>query len=125
MSLREERMRILEMVAQGKITAEEGALLLEALQAGERRRAAREAEAVSARWFRVRVTDVATGRDRVNINIPLAVVDAGLKVGARFVDELEGVRLEQIAAAVRSGRTGKILEVEDVEQGERVEIFVE
>ena len=122
----EERMRILSMVAEGKLSAEDGVRLIEAMRAGE----AEEKTPVYSpqtqpRWFRVRVTDMATGRDKVNINIPIGLVNAGLKMGARFVGDVEGVDFDELATVVQSGQTGKILEVEDNEDGERVEIFVE
>ncbi len=122
----EERMRILQMVADGTISAEDGVSLLEALRANDNKLANAYPQKSQPRWFRVRVTDLATGRDKVNINIPIGLVSAGFKMGARFVgDDIEGVDFEELAAAVQSGQTGKILEVEDMEDNERVEIFVE
>jgi hypothetical protein len=105
----EERMQILKMIEDGKISASEGADLLRALP----------------RWFRVRVTDVASGRHKVNVNIPMGLVQVGIKMGARFAPDLEGVEYEKIMAAINSGQQGKIMEVMDDEGGERVEIFVE
>ncbi len=122
----EERMRILQMVADGKITAEDGAGLIEAMRVGENNSARAYPQQSQPRWFRVRVTELSSGRDKVNINIPIGLVNAGLKMGARFVgDDIEGVDFEELSAAVQTGQTGKILEVEDMEQGERVEIYVE
>jgi len=122
----EERMRILQMVSDGTISAEDGVSLLEAMRANDDKVANTYSQKSQPRWFRVRVTDLTTGRDKVNINIPIGLVNAGFKMGARFVgDDIEGVDFEELAAAVRSGQTGKILEVEDMEDGERVEIFVE
>jgi len=122
----EERMRILQMVSDGTISAEDGVSLLEAMRANDDKLTNTYSQKSQPRWFRVRVTDLATGRDKVNINIPIGLVNAGFKMGARFVgDDIEGVDFEELAAAVRSGQTGKILEVEDMEDGERVEIFVE
>lgn len=123
----EERMRILQLVSEGKITAEEGVRLLEALRSGETGAQPPKNSPPSAppRWFRVRVTDLNSGRDKVNINIPMGLVNVGLKMGARFVEDQEGIDFQQLAAAVQSGHTGKLVEVEDLEQGERVEIYVE
>ena len=77
------------------------------------------------RWFRVRVTDLETGRDKVNINLPMSLVDVGTRMGARFAPELEDMDFGQIMEQIKSGAQGKIIEVEDVEDGERVEIYVE
>lgn len=128
MATNEERMRILKMVEQGQISAEDGARLLEALSAGEQRRSstqATSAPASSARWFRVRVTDLRTGKNKVNVNIPMGLVTVGMKMGARFAPEMEGVDIDQLRRMVEGGATGKLVEIEDEEDGERVEIFVE
>jgi len=61
----------------------------------------------------------------VNINIPMGLVNVGIKMGARFAPEIEGERLESILEAVRSGQHGKVMDITDDEDGERVEIFVE
>ena len=119
----EERARILQMVSEGKITAEEGARLLGALRGGSP--SPQEPRAGTARWFRVRVTDMATGRTKVNVNLPLTLVKAGIKMGARFAPEMEGFDFEELTEVVRSGASGKVMDVIDEEEGERVEIFVE
>jgi hypothetical protein len=46
-------------------------------------------------------------------------------MGARFAPEIEGEKLEGILDAVRSGQIGKVMDITDEEDGERVEIFVE
>ena len=118
-------MRVLQLVAEGKISAEDGVRLLEAMREGATSTPSKFAQPGPSCWFRVRVTELATGRDKVNINIPIGLVNVGMKMGARFVGDIEGVRFEDLAAMVQSGRTGKVLDVEDIEDGERVEIFVE
>lgn len=130
MTSNEERLRILKMVEQGQISAEDGARLLEALSAVHQRRqvpsgGSPTASAPSGRWFRVRVTDLQTGKSKVNVNIPMGLVNVGIKMGARFAPEMEGFDLAQLADLASSGATGKLIEVEDTEDGERVEIFVE
>jgi hypothetical protein len=46
-------------------------------------------------------------------------------MGAKFAPEVEGLDVQQIADAVNSGMTGKIIDVTDEEDGEHVEIYVE
>jgi len=126
MATAEERMRILKMIEEGKISAEEGAKLLSALSEGRRGpTSAPPRMPGSARWLRVRVTDVATGRLKATVQIPLALLDAGMKIGAHFAPEVEGVDMNTIMEALRSGMTGKIVDVVDEKDGEHVEIFVE
>ncbi len=128
MTTSEERLKILRMVEEGKISAEEGARLLAALGAGPRREsepAAAARGAQEARSFRVRVTDLSTGRPKVNVNIPMGLVNVALKMGARFAPDIEGVNMAEIVEAIRSGQYGKIVDVSDAESGERVEVYVE
>jgi hypothetical protein len=121
----EERMKILKMVEEGRISAQEGAKLLAALSSGERHQAPPAAPAGQAKWFRVRVVDLASGRNKVNVNIPMSLVNVGIKMGARFAPDVEGLDYEEIMEAIRSGVQGKILDRVDEEEGERLEIFIE
>lgn len=125
MSTAEERIKILNMVAEGKITAEEGAELLKALRSAAERNQASPPGASGPRFMRVRVTSTATDQIKANITIPMSLVDVGLRMGARFAPDLEGLDFEDVMTAIRQGQSGKIIDVEDEEDGERVEIFVE
>lgn len=121
----EERMKILKMVEEGRISAQEGAKLLAALSSGDRRKTPPTAPAGQAKWFRVRVVDLESGRNKVNVNIPMSLVNVGIKMGARFAPDVEGLDYEEIMEAIRSGVQGKILDRVDEEDGERLEIFIE
>lgn len=127
MATAEERLRILKMIDEGKISAEEGARLLSALSEVRRPSNVPNMPRMqgTARWLRVRVTDVATGRSKATVQIPIALLDAGMKIGAHFAPEVQGVNMSTIMEALRSGMTGKIVDVMDDEDGEHVEIFVE
>lgn len=118
----EERMQIIQMVADGKISAEEGTRLLEALAKGSRPSTSAEAK---PRWFKVRVTDLATGKERINMRFPLGLVQVGVKMGARFTPEMEGVNFDEIVAAIKGGAHGQIVDLTDEQGGERVEIYLE
>jgi hypothetical protein len=125
----EERMKILKMVEEGKISAEEGAKLLSALNQSRKAGIPTPPRVTgapgSARWLRIRVTDTRTGRSKASVQIPLALVDAGMKIGAHFAPQVEGVDMSNVMEALRAGVTGKIIDVTDEEDGEHVEIFVE
>jgi len=123
----EERMKILKMVEEAKITAEEGARLLAALADSRKASATSGGSSPGGdpRWFRVRVTDTATGKAKVNLNLPIGLLNVGLKMGARFAPQVEEVDLRQALDAIRAGGMGKIIDVVDDVDGEHVEIFVE
>lgn len=119
----EERMKILKMVEDGKISAEEAAQLLKALNKQERRRSPMTEG--DARWLRVRITDLDSDRASVNVNLPINMVNVGLKMGARFIPEFEGLDLEELGDALRQGLTGKIVDVVDEEDRQHVEVYIE
>ena len=121
-----ERLQILKMVEQGQISAEEGAKLLEALEEGiGKMQTASQKGSQQARWLRIRVSNLASGGDKVNIAIPFRLVDLGLRIGARFAPNIEDLDVEKVVQAIREGTVGKVVDVQDIEGGERVEIFVE
>ncbi len=122
----DERMKILKMIEEGKLGAEDGAKLLAALREGRRGPGVPAPRPPGAgRWLRIRVTDIATGRSKASVQIPLGLIDAGMKIGAHFAPEVEGVDMSNVMEALRSGVTGKIIDVTDDEDGEHVEIYVE
>jgi len=126
MATTEERMKVLQMIREGKITAEEGAKLLSTLtdtKKETRRPIARSQE--GTRWFRVRVTDMATGKTKTSVNIPMGLMEWGLQIGAQFAPEVAAINSEELMAALQSGVEGKIVDVIDEEDGEHVEIFIE
>jgi hypothetical protein len=123
MTTAEERMKILDMIREKKITAEEGARLLQALQEGARRGPAEKGR--DPRWLRVRVTDLRSNKAKVNVNLPMSLVNVGIKLGARFVPAEGDVDITGVLDAIRSGAVGKVFEYEDSADGERVEIWVE
>ena len=126
MASSEERMKILKMIEEGTLSAEEGTKLLAAISDKRPPVPPRPPGMPGApRWLRIRVTDVRSGRSKASVQIPLALVDAGMKIGAHFAPEVEGVDMSNVLEAVRSGMTGKIIDVTDDEDGEHVEIYVE
>ena len=123
MATTEERMKILKMIEEGKLSAQEGAKLLSTLSSANRPLGGLSAS--GAKWLRVRVTEVASGRSKATVQIPISLMEAGMKIGAHFAPEIDGVNMDQLMEALRSGMTGKIIDVTDDEDGEHVEIFVE
>jgi hypothetical protein len=124
MATTEERMRILKMIQDKQITAAEGARLIETLRASESEVPTGE-HLAKARWLRLRVTDTGTGKQKLSVNIPIGLLDVGLKMGARFAPDVEGLDFDAVRAAIKEGMQGKIMEIEDEKDNERVEIFAE
>jgi hypothetical protein len=133
MATTEERMQILKMVEEGKISAEDGAKLLSALSNANGNAGGAQASSTfanirsgsGAKWLRIRVTDMGSGRQKVSVNLPISLVSVGTKIAARFAPEAESLEINQIVEAIKSGAQGKIIDVMDDEDGEHVEIYVE
>ena len=127
----EEKLRILRMLQEGKITVDEAVRLLAALGAPGKEEGPRASGATTARgrtpWLRIKVSNRETGRTIVNVNLPLSLLGVALGIARRFahVPELEKIDIDEILAAVREGSPGKIIEVEDEDDGDRVEISIE
>jgi hypothetical protein len=138
MAKSEERMKILKLIQEGKISIEEGSRLIEALDQPARTVLPPEPKGIpepppmpamgvnrGARWFRVRVTDTLSGKVRVNVRLPVNLVNAGLKMGARFSPEVQGLDQEQLVNFINSGEVGKLVDVYDDQDNEHVEVFIE
>ncbi len=125
MASSEERIKILQMIQDGKISAEDGAKLLEALNKGaqgtsfSRRPLGTPSD---SRFLRIRVTDMDSGKSKVSVNLPLSLVDAGMSIASNFAP---GIANADVMDAIRTGMTGKVIDVLDEEDREHVEIYIE
>lgn len=75
-------------------------------------------------WLHVRVNDMKTGKRKVTVNVPMRLVRYGLAIGRRYAPELEELDWEQLSGFL-SADTGMLVEVEDEEDGEHVQIYVD
>ena len=124
-NISEERMKILEMVEEGKLNTSEAMELLDALEGDE----IEIKPKTDAKWLKIRVKTM-DDNPKVNVNIPLSLVDVGLKLAKKFDPKLEQsgldqIDLDEIIEAVKNGAEGKIVDVEDEENQTRVKIYVE
>jgi polyhydroxyalkanoate synthesis regulator phasin len=130
MSSTEERLNVLKMVQEGKISAEEGVSLLEALEktghisdSGSQSTAG--GNSTFPRWLRIIVTDLDSKKEKYNLRLPANVINAGFKMGARFSPELNGLDAHSILEALQAGETGKVFDVCDENSCQRIEITLE
>ncbi|HDQ73160.1 MAG TPA: hypothetical protein ENN19_13870 [Chloroflexi bacterium] len=123
----EERMQILQMLEDGKITADEATTLLRALSGGQQKSSAGKSPLPNAenRFLRVRVADLETNKVKVNVTLPMGLLGAGLRMAERFAPELAGFDMQDLEEMLTSGASGKIVEVTDEEDNELVEVYVE
>jgi len=115
----EEKMKILRMLEEGKITAEDAMKLLSTIEQAEENKG-------KGKKLRVRVTDRQTNKPKVNLTIPVGLA----KVVAKFIPskakqklEREGIDIDSVLSQIVSENVGKIVDVES--EDEYVEISIE
>jgi MFS family permease len=119
------RLRVLEMLEERKISAEEAADLLQALE-GERQWATSTSSVPSRerRHLHVRVSDLASGVMKTSLTLPMGLVNMVLDMGGRLSDDLD-LDLQKIEKLVASSSLDNSVEAMDTEDDERIEIHVE
>ena len=111
--MQDERMQILKMVEEGKISAEEAARLLDTQGEPPQGETPK-----SGKRLRIQVTEPGTNKKKVNLRIPLSLA----KIAAKFVPakkkkELaeEGIDIDEVLSQVTSENIGKIVDIESDE----------
>jgi hypothetical protein len=129
MATAEERLTILRMIEQGKISPEDGAKLLAALGAKKQSSGPQPmtgpppSSAVfdTSRALRIKVFNLTTNQPKVNVTVPVGL----LRLALRFVPSSAHVDIAELQQMVESGYTGRFVEVVDQDGGTRVEIALE
>jgi hypothetical protein len=71
------------------------------------------------------VTDLLLNRPRTSVTIPVELIEVGLRLATRLAPQISGSALEQLLHAIAQASTGRLLDFQDLEENERVEIFLE
>ena len=110
-------------IESGQITAAQAAQLLDTLlpkyeQSGGQ---------VENRTVRIWMTDMSTNRRKMNMTatMPVYLVSMSLHLLARMVMQLNESTIQNMIHAIERGTTGRLLDLQDLEEGKRLEIFVE
>ncbi|AXV40379.1 hypothetical protein [Methanobacterium sp. BAmetb5] len=124
-SVSEEKMQILKMVEDGKITVDEATELLATLDKNDEKIIPRK----DVKWLKVRVYTL-DDQPKVNVNIPISLVDVGLKLAKKYDPKLkesglDKIDLDEILDAVKNGAEGKLVDVIDEEEQTKVKVYVE
>ena len=119
----DERNRILNMIESGQITAAQAAQLLDTLEP-QHEQSGRQME---NRTVRIWMTDMSTNRRKMNMTatMPVYLVSMSLRLLARLVSQLNDSTIQNVIRAIERGTTGRLLDLQDLEEGKRLEIFVE
>ena len=132
MSITDERMRILKMLEEGKIDASQAAELLKAVDSSESTNQVNEqGESTSGnvgrrKWLVVKVTDMLTGKKRVNVRVPTALIRGVSKIAGKSGKfNFGGVEIDNLEELLNSDMEGMIADVTDEEDNEHVEVYLE
>lgn len=127
----EQKARILKMVEDGKISAEEAIKLLEALGESDDRgqlMVQGKKPRKFMRFLKIRIFEGDLEKPKVRVAVPVGL----LKLATKFIPEdakaeINGrnIDLDEILRAVDENTEGKLLEVNDDDEKTRIEIFVD
>ena len=121
----EDKKRILKMVEEGKITAEEAINLLEVLNPSEKCDTAKAEIIEDDDFFDIKNNDQkgkmlfvrvkSKDGSKVKVNIPLEFIKIMGGIGSMYSDELEkhNIDIVKLMDAIDNGFVGRIVEVED------------
>lgn len=77
------------------------------------------------RWLKIRVRDMGSNRNKVTVNVPLGLVSFGLRAARRFGADMGDFDPEMMMQMIDEGRRGLLVDVQDEEDGEHVQIFLD
>lgn len=119
----EERNRILDMIEMGQITAAQAAQLLDTLVPESEQSEGQ----MQNRTVRIWLTDMSTNRRKMNMTatMPIYLISTSLRLLARLVSQLNDGTIQNVIRALEKGTTGRLLDLQDLEEGKRLEIYVE
>jgi hypothetical protein len=119
----DERNRILGMVESGQLTAMQAAELLDTLMPVYEQPISQ----LENRTVRIWLTDISTNRRKINMTatLPVYLVSTSLRLLARLVAQLNDSTMQHVLRAIENGMTGRLIDLQDLEEGKRIEIFVE
>lgn len=122
-----EKLQILTMVKENKITVDEGVRLLDAIEKSNQNMGEIPYN-YDAKWIKIKVLD-SEDNTKTNITLPVSLLSIGVKLAEKFSPEFKASGLTQsdldeIFAAIKSGVTGKIVDIE-TDKGEKVEVIIE
>lgn len=124
-----EKLTILKMVEEGKITVEEASKLLQSVEdKNQELSLVTKSTDRTAKWIKIKVID--DEGTRVNVNLPIALVDVAFKIAkasdSNFDVKLGNVNvdIDAIIKMIQEGAEGKLVDI-DSSDGTKVEIVIE
>jgi len=121
----DERLQVIQRLEEGQVSAQEAATLLQGMEGRQWGGATPPGQSQARRQLNVRVSDIASGAMRVNMTLPLGLVNTVLYSGGRLADGLEGIDLQKLEKLVASSAASESARTMDTADDERIEVSVE
>lgn len=121
----EESRLILEMVKDGKINIDEAEKLLDKTEPVENTlHEASLTKSINKKFLRVLVTE--ENNTKVNINIPIALAEVGLKFIPKDCLKIEGqdINLNEILQLIEQGNAGELINIETQDKGKEIKVKI-
>lgn len=124
--VKDERDRILALIEAGQISAGEAAQLMDALDS-ELPIAQQLARQPRERTIRIRARIRTAQRQQRSYiaSLPLQLLKVSARLGNTLLPQLDAERCAEIIAAIEAGQSGRLLDIQDMEQNERLEVFLD
>lgn len=86
----------------------------------------KKANGEKPRWLKIRVRNLETGKSKVSVTLPLGLVNFGLGVARHFGAEFDDDHnIHDMWQMVKEGERGVLVDVQDEEDNEHVQIYLD
>ena len=134
----DETLRILRMLEENKVTADEAARLLAALDKGPGGTVSRK-----ARWLKIRISEGSKSQSKVNVTLPISLVKIAAKLGGKFnmaipeqareqlnskgiqLDAETFEKIDELFDELAVNGRFDLVNISDEKDGDTIEIYVE
>lgn len=119
----EEKKLILAMLSEGKINVDEAEKLLDEGE-GTKQEEPLLTKSINKKFLRILVKE--ENNTKVNINIPIALAEVGLKLIPKDKLKIEGedINVNEILNLVKQGNEGELVNIETMDKGKEVKVKI-